>query len=238
MLTYHKIGARPRRVRLKGLYVSCALFNRQVAELSDAGYSTATPAVAAAPGKITERRVVLTFDDGFENVFREALPTLGKYRFSAIQFLVSDLLGKSNIWEQSEGEVAEKLMTTSQIREWLAEGHRIGGHTRSHPRLSRIPIKTAREEISGCRKELQDTFGVPVDDFCYPYGDWSPAIRDLVEEAGFKTACTTQPGINRPPADPYLLLRFTARYASRNWQNFFRTLGGVIGRGQSHRAHA
>jgi len=36
ILTYHKVGPRPMRVRLKGLYLSAALFRQQLAELKAA----------------------------------------------------------------------------------------------------------------------------------------------------------------------------------------------------------
>ena len=62
MLMYHKLGPRPRGVRLKGLYVGCGLFARQLAELRAAGF--VTPPLAAPPGEAGNpgRRLALTFD--------------------------------------------------------------------------------------------------------------------------------------------------------------------------------
>ena len=42
ILTYHKLGPRPARVRLKGLYVGAGLFQRQLEELRDAGFRFVT----------------------------------------------------------------------------------------------------------------------------------------------------------------------------------------------------
>ena len=168
----------------------------------------------------------LTFDDGFRDVFENALPVLWEHRFAAIQFLVADLLGQTNEWQQRAGDIAEPLMDESQVREWLAAGQEIGAHTRTHPWLTKIPKAAAREEIFASKKSLEDRFGIRVDHFCYPYGDWNEEVRDQVIAAGYLTACTTQTGVNAPGSPPYELRRFTARYPTRNLETFWSRLRG------------
>lgn len=224
ILTYHKLGPRPARVRLKGLYVSAGLFNRQLTELRQAGYASAAPSVAASAETPPGRHVVLTFDDGFENVPRHGLTPLAGHGFHAIQFLLSDRIGQMNDWEQAEGEAPERLMDEAQVREWLAAGHWIGSHTRTHPWLTRLSPEAAREEIVSSKRALEDRFDVAVEHFCYPYGDWNERVRDLVAEAGYATACTTDAGINRAGDDPHSLRRFTARYPTRSLKAIWRRL--------------
>ena len=226
-LMYHKLGPRPRGVRLKGLYVPTRLFQQQLQDLKDVGYRSVSMEGLVSGTEL--QQVALTFDDRFVNVLTQGLEPLRASGFHAIQFLVSDLLGKTNVWEQQQGEVSEPLMDAVQVREWMAAGHEIGAHTRTHPWLTRIPLAQAREEIRGSKARLEDLFGSPVRHFCYPYGDWNPAVRDLVQEAGFVTACTTEPGLNRPLGDPFRLRRLTARYASRNWANVARALRRWLG---------
>lgn len=209
-LTYHKVGPRPWGVRLRGLYLSPSLFRRQLEELTQIGATFLTPN-DFPQGATKERGVVLTFDDGFANTLQHALPTLLVYRATAIQFLVADRLGRLNGWEMAQGEVPERLMDRSEIREWLAAGQLIGAHTRTHPHLPTLPLRHAREEVFGSKKKLEDLFGCPIDHFCYPYGEVSPAIVDLVGEAGYRTAWTTRPVANPPEAHPLLLGRYTAR---------------------------
>ncbi|HVV00691.1 MAG TPA: polysaccharide deacetylase family protein [Verrucomicrobiae bacterium] len=228
ILMYHHVGPRPRGARLKGLYVSPRLFKIQIEELARAGFKTppfaecltngsaiSTPTATRPP-----RDIFLTFDDGFVDVFDHALPVLDEHGFSAIQFVLPDLLGKTNEWQERQGDVSHPLMDAAQVREWLAAGQEIGSHSLTHPWLTRIPIAGAREEIFASKKKLEDLFGRRVDHFCYPYGDCNEAIRDLAREAGYRTACTTRRGINEPPLDPFSLNRFTARYPSRSWKSF------------------
>jgi peptidoglycan/xylan/chitin deacetylase (PgdA/CDA1 family) len=223
VLTYHHVGPRTRGVRLKGLYVSPELFERQMAELKAEGFETdAFGTVRSNQGR--PKTVSVTFDDGFADVYENALPVLREYGFRSIQFLVAELLGKTSEWQTRSGELPGVLMDQAQIKEWLAAGQEIGSHTLTHPWLTRVSLSQAREEIFGSKKKLEDAFGGVVEHFCYPYGDWNPAIRDLVAEAGYKSACTTKFGVNRTEADSFALNRITVRYPSRKLSN----LGGWL----------
>ena len=96
VLTYHKVGPRPFGARLKGLYLSRRLFAKQMLELREAGFTSASLLDCGAQKKNDERRIVVTFDDGYTNVFENALEPLAQADFKAIQFLLPDLLGKCN----------------------------------------------------------------------------------------------------------------------------------------------
>lgn len=217
ILTYHKFGRRPRGVRLRGLYLPTALLRRQLAELRQAGFQTAGLGEVGVAGPV--RRIVLTIDDGFRSVLLEALPQLVAAGFQATLYLVADRLGGSNDWEVAEGEARAPLMDEGEVREWLAAGQRIGSHTLTHPYLTRVPLSVAREEVRASRRKLEDRFGVPVTDFCYPYGDWNAEVREEVVSAGYATATTTDFGINDPAGDPWALRRVTARHASWGWRS-------------------
>ena len=167
-------------------------------------------------GPLQEKRIVITFDDGYVNVLRYGLEPLASTGFKAIQFLVADLLGKCNEWDVPLGEAPEPMMDAAQVRDWLGAGHEIGSHTLTHPWLTRLSVAAAREEIAASRKKLEDLFGRPIHHFCYPYGDWNEAVRELVAGAGYKTACTTDFGVNTVADSAFALMRFTARYPSRN----------------------
>jgi peptidoglycan/xylan/chitin deacetylase (PgdA/CDA1 family) len=213
-LTYHKLGPRPRGVRLKGLYLGARLFERQLSELRKAGFSTVGPGELAGHGGNPGRHITLTFDDGFSSVLRHGLEPLSRHGFRAIEYLVAGRIGGFNEWDAPEGEAQEALMDAAQVKAWLAAGHSIGSHTLTHPHLTRISPARAREEVFASRKKLEDLFGVPVLHFCHPYGDWNAAVRDLVIEAGYETACTTEFGVNDAATSPFELKRIMARHQS------------------------
>ncbi|HEY5910451.1 MAG TPA: polysaccharide deacetylase family protein [Verrucomicrobiae bacterium] len=213
ILTYHKLGPRPGRVRIKGLYLSQRLFARQLRELRAAGFTNG--ALEGCAGPRVGRAIVITFDDGYVNVLRHGLEALRATGFKGIQFLVADLLGRCNEWDVPLGEAPEPMMDAAQVRDWLAAGQEIGSHTLTHPFLTQLPPAKAREEISASKKRLEDLFGRAIEHFCYPYGDWNAAVRDEAAAAGYKTACTVEAGVNTATDSPLALKRFTARYRSR-----------------------
>jgi peptidoglycan/xylan/chitin deacetylase (PgdA/CDA1 family) len=226
ILMYHKIAVRPARVRLKGLYVSPETFVRQLEELDAEGFASCGIAEARTNGEVRPR-VALTFDDGFRNVFENALAALTAYKKTAIQFLVPNSIGKFNDWDLRDGEAPEPLMDAGQIREWMQAGHAIGSHSLTHARLTRLTLRDAREEIFASKKKLEDLFGIAVEDFCYPYGDWNESVRDLVVEAGYRTACTTEFGLNTPATPPLALRRITVRHPTRTLRNLKAALLGA-----------
>ena len=223
VLMYHQV-ARPRwGVKYPYLSVPPALFARQMRELLDAGMVSGDLSDAAGGVQAEKNgKIVITFDDGFENVFRNAMPVLKECGFRAIQFIVSGFIGKRNSWDEALDGLTEPLMDEAQIREWLAQGHRIGAHTRTHRRLPSLPSGAMREEIESSKKELEDRFGVAVEDFCYPHGAYDQRVADMVQEVGFKTACTIRFGVNRQGVNPFQLLRMTARRESRGLKHWVR----------------
>ncbi|MGZ4963104.1 MAG: polysaccharide deacetylase family protein [Limisphaerales bacterium] len=216
VLMYHKIGKRPRGVRLKGLYVNPEQFERHVQELKDNGFGSATLSELATATAPLANKVVFTFDDGFRNVLDNAVTPLSKAGFKAIQFLVPNYLGKVNEWDLRDGEVPETLMDKIQVQDWLGAGHEIGSHSMTHASLTRLSVRDAREEIISSKKKLEDMFALPIVHFCYPYGNWNDAIRDVVIEAGYQTACTTKFGVNTLDTAKHAIHRITARHPTRS----------------------
>ena len=219
ILCYHKIAPPPAKARIKGLYLDPKLFFSQMNEVSQAALISTLPNEAA---RSMGSSITITFDDGFTNNLTAAAPLMQQAGIRAINYLVADRIGQTSDWEAREGGEADPLMNESQIRDWLAAGHWIGAHTCTHPRLSQISRDRAREEITAGRKKLEDRFGISVEHFAYPYGDYDHSTVELVREAGFKTACTMHRGINLTQTPVLELKRWTARYPSRTLKNFFR----------------
>src|SRR5579862_1479966 len=192
ILAYHAVGAPPAGVKDPYLYVSEDEFNQQLTRLREAGFRS----TLLGESLDQSQRIVITFDDGYRNVFDHATDVLKQHGFHAIQFIISDLIGGRNEWMVGKGDVPEPLMDQHQIREWLAEGHQIGSHSATHAKLRRMQLAQAREEIMGSKKRLEDMFGIPINHFSYPFGEYNEAVRDLVVEAGYQMACTMKFGVN------------------------------------------
>jgi peptidoglycan/xylan/chitin deacetylase (PgdA/CDA1 family) len=203
---FHKIADPPRGTADPFLYVRPGRFAAQLAALQRWGFSPASLAEARAAPDNRERKVALTFDDGCASVLENGLELLARHGYRATQFLVAGRLGGRNEWDIAKGDLSEALMDAAQVRDWLAGGQEIGSHSMSHRNLPRLSAAEAREEIAASKRALEDRFGLPVRHFCYPYGAWNEAVRDLVGEAGYETACTLVFGVNHA-ATPRLELR-------------------------------
>ncbi len=196
VFAYHKIAQPRTGTRDPFLYVDPARFDAQLAALRSRGLTSGTLADLPAIQAGLRSTAIITFDDGFRNVLEYGLEILARHRFRAIEFLVSGFLGHRNEWDVEKGDVAETLMDEGQVRTWLAAGHEIGSHSVTHRNLKSLDRTEAREEILASKKSLEDRFGTEVRHFCYPFGGWNEAVRDLVGEAGYQTACTVAFGVN------------------------------------------
>jgi peptidoglycan/xylan/chitin deacetylase (PgdA/CDA1 family) len=153
----------------------------------------------------------LTFDDGFEDFHTHAHPVLKRHGYPSTVFLVSDLVGQSNLWDAKQLGVEKRLLDWDQILRLQDQGVVFGSHTATHPFLSRISRAQADEEIRGSRGRLEERLGNPVDLFCYPYGDYDDATREAVRRAGYRCAVTTRRGFVLPGDDPLQLRRVAVK---------------------------
>ncbi len=86
---------------------------------------------------------------------------------------------------------AYEAVTWNQLRILQAAGIEVGGHTHTHPALPRVAPQHLSAEIRYCKQRLDHELGERPRPFCYPHGrpvDYSEAVRDQVERAGFSGA--------------------------------------------------
>lgn len=105
------------------------------------------------------------------------------------------------------------MMTDAQVAALAKAGMEIGGHTVSHPILTRIDTARAREEICANRDALASIVGTLPQLFAYPNGipgeDYAPEHVALVGEAGYRAAVSTSWGAATRECLPFQLPRFT-----------------------------
>ncbi|MEO1117696.1 MAG: polysaccharide deacetylase family protein [Pseudomonadota bacterium] len=113
-----------------------------------------------------------------------------------------------------------------QLRALADAGVDIGGHTRTHPVLSRLETTALDEEIAGCKTEIEARIGRDIHTFCYPNGqpeDINQAVRDAVQRAGFDCAVSAY-FRHDVLADRFEIKRYSA---SEHVEQFQKNLDGV-----------
>jgi peptidoglycan/xylan/chitin deacetylase (PgdA/CDA1 family) len=185
------------------LYVTPERFTRQMAalarlglrgvSLADLGDATARGTAAGLVG--------ITFDDGYRDVLRHALPVLRRHGFGATFYAVSGLLGGINVWDPPP---RRELMTADDLRQLDADGYEVGSHSVTHTRLAGLDPSALHHEVRDSRTALAEVLSRPPRTFCYPYGSVDEAATRAVVDAGYAYACAVHrvPGLATAVARP------------------------------------
>ncbi len=204
ILMYHRVLREPSRGPFD-TWVLAAALRRQLEHLRRQRIEPVTFRDLDRPAAPGRRRVVLTFDDGYEDNYTTLFPLLQEFGVRAVVFMVTAMA--TNAWDVPKGEPEQRLLTRAQVREMAAHGVEFGGHTRHHVNFDLVSEEVAREEIRGCKADLEDWLGVPVVSFAYPYGADHLHARRAVEEAGFRWGITTKRGPLHLEEDRYQVRR-------------------------------
>ena len=207
---YHQIDEPPPKgTRLRGSTVHPNRFASQMRWLKRLGY-TGLSLSDLAPyirGEKKGKVVGITFDDGYQNVYENALPILQQLGFSSTNFIVTGEISGENVWAQKTGSLPAKIMSIEQIRDWDAKGQEIGSHTINHIYVAKSQPAVAQQQLIDSKHTLEDILQKEVPSFCYPYGDQSPQAREWVAQAGYQQAVSTQRGLARADDDLFALPR-------------------------------
>ncbi len=84
----------------------------------------------------------------------------------------------------------ELLLSWDEVKEMSNAGIDFGAHSVNHPILTNIPLAQAKDEIISSKKDIEKRLGKEATAFCYPNGNYNPAIVGLVKSSGFKCAVT------------------------------------------------
>ncbi|MFP1913993.1 polysaccharide deacetylase family protein [Lonsdalea quercina] len=189
-------------------------FNRQMAYLKEAGYTTLSLYQLEdylhnrinLPG----RAVVLTFDDGLKSVCRYAYPILKQYGFHATAFIItSRIKAHPQPWDPN----SLQFMSSGELRQ-IADVFDFQSHTHFLHRLgpARRPVLFSRTlhnielDFEHTRRALSP-FNAQVWYLSYPFGGYSPTAVQAAKAAGFHMALTTQQGKVLPGDNPFTLKR-------------------------------
>ena len=100
------------------------------------------------------------------------------------------------------------LLTWDEVRTLQRADLDIGSHADAHEPLASVPLEEVKRRLRESRTRLEAELGPGAYPLAYPYGSWTGGVRSAADSAGFSCALTTDPGLNRPRADPFLLRRY------------------------------
>lgn len=186
--------------------------------------------------RIPRKALIITLDDGHAGN-HALLPLLKRQRIPVTIFLCSGLLDtRRQFWFQFEHprfstETLKKMPNRERLQHLAACGFtpdrefehpralnreqlcemaavvNLQAHTRFHPCLPTCDDAEAEAEIAGSRLALEQEFGLHINAFAFPNGDYSDRDIALVRDAGYQCAITVDHGFNTLHSDPFRLRR-------------------------------
>lgn len=178
VLCYHQIVKG--NANTSSITVNVLNFEAQMKLLHDKGYRTILPgdlyAYLLHQRNFSFKAFLITFDDGSEGQFSNALPVLNKYGFKATFFIMTVALNKKG------------YMSASQILELQRQGHVIGNHTWDHHNVTNYTSGDWKIQIGKTSQTLQKITGRTPEFFAYPYGAWNKEAINHLKAGNYKLA--------------------------------------------------
>jgi peptidoglycan/xylan/chitin deacetylase (PgdA/CDA1 family) len=214
ILMYHSISGEDES-GLHAYFRTCTtphVFAAQMAYLHSHGYSTCSLAQALdclrSGTRTATNPVVITFDDGYSDFYRQAFPVLNRYGFSATVFLPTAYIGNRPL--QFKGR---DCLTWAEVRELSNCGILFGSHTVTHPWLRELSVPAINEEIVNSKKMIEERLGFSVESFAYPFAfpqtdpEFKKLMRDSLSLAGYQNGVCTIVGRANRRSEPLFMER-------------------------------
>ena len=203
ILMYHRINVVTVRTPASSrpLSVHPADFARQMRWLARNGYHTITQRQlfdALMCGRSLPRRpILLTFDDGYRDVFFNASPVLLRLNMRATAYVVTDRISGPDI----------SFLTWNLLHALERRGIEIGSHTRAHRDMTSLSDAAMLADLTKSRLVLERRLGHPVPWLAYPFGSYDGRVERLARRAGYLLGVTTEPGAVQSARRPLALPR-------------------------------
>jgi peptidoglycan/xylan/chitin deacetylase (PgdA/CDA1 family) len=191
---YHHVSRRPTHDLLDyTLTVNTTDFNQQLTWLSQHGYHSITQTDlfdAFYYGKaLPAHPMMLTFDDGYEDVYTDALPVLLAQHDRGVFYIIT-------------GMIAGNYLTWEQIHILAQDGMQLASHTVHHVNVGQPPAGTSTQtELLLSKQTLQRQLDEPIQFFCYPSGE--PFHHDTVAQQQMVLADLFKDGYVSATLDPF-----------------------------------
>lgn len=221
LLIYHRVGGGTS----DELDVTTSVFEHQLDVLSSHDVVSLDDALDRLDAGDASPSFVLTFDDGFADVFHHAWPLLLERALPFTIYLASAYTAKPMRWEGSTAKGAAGLgLSWNQLAQMVESGLcTVGNHTHHHVR----PEELTPAEVDACNDEVIARLGVRPRHFTYPWGVVVPATEPWLRER-FRSASTGTVGRNQPDGNRMRLKRVPVRRSDP--EGFFaaKLVGGLL----------
>ncbi len=208
ILMYHHIavpppGADPVRVDIS---VPPDVFDAEIKFLADQGFHTIhlTDLLnnLQSDTPLPQKPIIITFDDGYDDNYLNAFPTLKDHGFVGTFFIISE----------RADEATTGYMSWPQIEEMAANGMEIGSHSFDHRfNLGEMPYSIQWVEVKRSYDAIAQHLPNQPPVFAYPSGSYNATTLAILKQLGYTAAVTTRQSVTQSSATPLELRRVRIR---------------------------
>lgn len=159
-------------------------FRGQMQYLKDNGYTTLTLnelySFFENNMPVPDKSVVLTFDDGYADNYKNAFPIIKEFGFKATVFMITDTVDKNGAY-----------LNSTQLKEMNAYGFDVESHTLDHEELNKQSYAQQLNELKKSKLFLEKLLNKQVSYIAYPVGKYNKETVKAAKESGYKMAFTT-----------------------------------------------
>ena len=196
ILVYHRVSdtdTNPTTLKV-------ADFDAQLKYLADNGYHVIAPddlLDAWESGKtLPSDPIVLTFDDGHEDIYKNVFPLLQKYNMRATVFIVTDHIGMKD------------YLNWDLVRALQAGGFMdFESHTMSYKNLTTLRGDKLWNEIYGSKQAIEWALKKPAKFISYPEGKYTVDAEETSKECKFRAGFIEDYGLAMNDSNRYVLTR-------------------------------
>lgn len=198
ILSYHRVND----VDENSLTLSVEQFDAQMKYLVDDGYTVITPDELLdawkGNGNLPKKPVIITFDDGSVDNYKNVFPILQKYNLKATIFVITDNV---NLYPN--------YVTWDQAREMQNSGLvDIESHTLSNRSFAKIYSRDKLwDQIYGSKQAIEWYLKKPAKFIAYPEGKYTVEAEEICKEVGYRAGFTVDYGLARKDPKNYVLDR-------------------------------
>lgn len=214
ILIYHRIGAGARQQ----MELSTGAFEWQIDWLAESMQVVPLEeALLRWEEPASRNLVVLTFDDGYRDMYTTAFPLLKERGLPATLYLTTDPIG------------GEDHLTWDQVAEMHSTGLiTLGAHTHRHLDLRLCTADQVNDELKTSNELVERHLGEPPRHFAYPWGYWSPIAHPLVRQSYESAVLGSRPAWRAQPFDRHMIYRYPVQLSDgRRWFRA-RLRGGLL----------
>lgn len=155
--------------------------------------------------------IAVTFDDGYQSVLENGIPTLLKDKVPFSIFVPTAYLGRYPKWDMPTdcSHRSERVITPKQIKSLGGDLVSIGSHSHTHPRLANLTRTDVYSELEKSKQILDKICDRPVKLLSFPYGSYNQAVLSIAKSVGYEKVFSILPLTSRFKRDDFIIGRIS-----------------------------